>query len=96
MYLSGKKIFLEIGFEMWNFKVFEFVLFNLFIGICKLVILEKKILFFFSIGEDCWKQMICIFGLFIYFEYCSKYYLVVGGYIINFEIWVDFCGKNGC
>lgn len=39
MYLSGEIIF----FEMWNFKVFEFVLFNLVVGFCGLVILEKDL-----------------------------------------------------
>lgn len=40
--------------------------------------------------------MTCIPGLPIYFEHCSKYYLVVGGYTTNFETRADLRGKNGC
>lgn len=40
----------------------------------------------------------CNFSLFIYFEYCGKYYVVYGGYIWLFLRGgvFDFFGKNGC
>lgn len=96
MYLSGKKTSLETGSETRNLKVFEFALSNPFIGTRKLAILEKKPPLPLSTGEDCWKQMTCIPGVPIYFEHCSKYYLVVGGYTTNFETRADLRGKNGC